>query len=79
MARRRRADVREVDRCLGQQLLDGVVPAGPRQPRCALGPPSRQGVGRRDDLDVAAAQPAGHMSVQGDVAETDDRSPKHFY
>jgi hypothetical protein len=34
-------------------------------------------VGDRDDLDVTTSPPAWEVTVQGDVAEADDRAARH--
>ena len=77
VARRRRADVHEVEGGLGQERLGAGAPGGARHVRLEEGALGRARVRHRDDLDVAPATPAGHVAVDGDVAEADDRAPQH--
>ena len=72
VARRRRADVDEVEPRVGEEGFGGVVPARPGQ---ALGADRALGgahVADGDDLDVRPLEPAGQVAVDRHVAETDD-------
>ena len=77
MAARRRADIDEIKRFAGQQVVDGLVPlsAGASLQK---GPALRRnGIGRGDDLDILYGLPARQVPFRRDVSEPDKSATQH--
>src|ERR1043165_4976240 len=77
VTRRWRADVHEVERFIGEQRLDAVVPSPVRTGCPKYIPASSKRIGCGHDPDILARSPAGQMPFLGNVAESDKRAPQH--
>jgi len=72
-----RADIDEIKRLVGQQLVDGVVPSSARA-SLQKGPALRRnGVGCGNDLDVLYGLPARQVPFCRDVSESDKSATQH--
>src|SRR5262249_46492254 len=77
MARRRRADVDEVEAFAREQVPRRLVPARPRQRRGGKWSARGIRIVGGDDRDIATPSPGGDVDLTADVSETDDGSAQH--